>query len=109
MAQKQRPTKTKIDRLIESEPIVVAGKRVQLIAHLQGWATESSSLDHAFGASVGRLAPTEVRVEETGSSTVVAINDPHRATLEQMARFGAAVSACCLVTILAIRIVTLRR
>ncbi len=105
----QAPAGAKVDRRIEAEPLFVAGKRIQPIARLQGWAIEGRQSGGSFFSSGGRLTPEEIRIDTGATQEIISIGDPLQEPIRAMVAAGAIVSAVCILIMLAARVVTLRK
>ena len=105
----QAPSGAKVDRRIKAEPLFVAGRRIQPIARLQGWALEGEEQGGSFVSRGGRLTPAEIQVTTGDVDEIVAIDDPLQEPIRAMVAAAAVISAVCLVIMLVARVVTLRK
>ena len=105
----QAPSGAKVDRRIEAEPFFVAGRRIQPIARLQGWALEGEEQGGSFVSQGGRLTPEEIQVTTGDVEEIVSIDDPLQEPIRAMAAAAAVVSVVCVMIMLAARVVTLRK
>jgi hypothetical protein len=103
------PGKTKIDRLLEMEPITVGERRIQPVARMTGWQFTGDQESGAFAIAVGRLAPVEVRVRTDDEETVIPVADPDKEPLRNIAVTGVVLSIVCTLIMLAVRIAARRQ
>ena len=91
----ERPQR--IDKLLQSTPIEVAGKLVQPVARLEGWRQRMGSAGEGM---LVRLSPALIQVREGDHQYTVpiagAIADPTQHTLRTFFWLGGAVSLLCL-------------
>ena len=107
------PSGAKVDRLIEGDPVFVAGRRIQPVARLLGWEMDGEQQAGSFVSRVGRLTPLEVRIdnddEQGGEQEVLSIEDPLQEPLRGILAAGAMVSAVCIGIMLAAQFAARRR
>ncbi len=104
----------KIDRYIEAEPVIVAGKRIQPVARIVGWEMDSDEESSPFISRVGRVTPVEVRVDDSGgddgeSQAIIAIDDPSQEPIRGILAASAALSAVCILIMLIARVAIRRK
>lgn len=87
----------RIDQLLQSTPIEVAGKVVQPVARLEGWRQRIGSAGEGM---IVRLSPALIQVREGDQQHIVpiagAIADPTQNTLSLFFLLGGAISLLCL-------------
>ncbi len=101
--------KTKIDRLLEMEPVTVGDRRIQPVARLAGWQFTGDKEHASFAGMVGRLTPMEVRMRTSEEETVIPVGDPDKDPLRSMAVTGVVLSIVCTLIMLAARIIARRQ
>ena len=99
----------KVDRRIEAEPVLVAGRRIQPVVRLAGWEMDGDEQTGPFVSSVGRLTPLEVRIESGEEQEVLSIEDPLQEPIRGILTVGVVVSAVCILIMLAAQVVARRK
>lgn len=83
----------RMDELLQSTPIQVAGKLVQPVARLEGWRQRIGTAGEGMFV---RLSPALIQVREGDRHYSVPITDPTQHTLRTFFWLGGAVSLVCL-------------
>lgn len=87
---------TKVDRLLDGEPIIAAGHTIRPLARLHGWTGGSSGPHGAWGGSWLCLTPVAAIVRRAdGSETCVPIADARREALRGIVATGLLAAGLC--------------
>jgi len=102
---KEAPSGVKVDRRIETEPIVVGGRRIQGVARLVGLEFGDEKPSGSYMGRMGRLTPLEVRIDNGDAQEILSFEDPMQEPIRGILTFSIAVSAACVLIMLATKIV----
>jgi hypothetical protein len=83
----------RMDELLQSTPIEVAGKLIQPVARLEGWHQHTGTAGEGM---LVRLSPALIQVREGDRHYSVPITDPTQTTLRTLFWLGGTVSLVCL-------------